>query len=347
MQVVGRWADRVDGWQQRHDAVAVPYAVVKKFGDDNAGTLVSSLAYSAFVALFPLLLILVTVLGIVLSGDPSLRRSVLHSTFGEFPVVGQQLGHNIHALHRASVVGLIVGLVGLLWGSLGLAQTAQFAMAQVWNLPGPARPGTPVRILRGLAFVAVLGSGLVLSTALATFGTFGRHNMAVGLLAELAAVMINIGQYFLAFRVLTAADVETGRLVPGAVAGGVAWTALLAVGGYLVGHDLRNASATYGTFATVLGLVAWVYLGAEISIYAAELNTVLARRLWPRSVRSARMTEADRESLILQVTQNQRRPEQAVTVTFSKGEDADHDHEQPITHRRAEESGPRRPIARR
>jgi hypothetical protein len=89
------------------------------------------------------------------------------------------------------------------------------------------------------------------------------------------------------------------------------------VGGYLVGHDLKNNSVTYGVFAAVLGLVAWIYLGCEIMIYSAELNTVLARRLWPRGMVQPPLTEADQRSLALQATQNQRRPEQQVSVNFT------------------------------
>jgi len=57
--------------------------------------------------------------------------------------------------------------------------------------------------------------------------------------------------------------------VPGAVAGGVAWTVLQALGTYVVHHFLRSDSV-YGVFATVLGLLAWTYLGVEITVYAAR-----------------------------------------------------------------------------
>jgi uncharacterized BrkB/YihY/UPF0761 family membrane protein len=140
------------------------------------------------------------------------------------------------------------------------------------------------RLARGITFLAVLGTGLVLSTALAAFGTFGRHDVLLGLFGEVLAVVVNVGEYVLAFRVLTPRSVHTRDLIPGAVVGGVAWTLLLALGGYLIGHDLRNDSAVYGLFGMVLGLLAWVYLGAEISIYAAEVNTVLSRSLWPRAM---------------------------------------------------------------
>jgi YihY family inner membrane protein len=315
-------ARRVDAFQQRHTPVAFLFAVTKKFGDDNAGTLVSNLAWSAVGAIFPLLLFLVTVLTLVLGHSGSARSAVLHSTLAQFPVIGSQLQGNIQGLQRGSTVALVISLVMLLWGTTGVAQAGLFTMGQIWNLPGPDRPNYPKRLARSFGFLAVMGTGLIVTTFTAGFGTFGRHNLVLGLVGELLAVLINIGQYFLAFRVLTPPVIETRRLVPGAIIGGVAWTVLQAGGGYLIGHDLRNDNALYGTFGFVLGLLAWVYIGVQISIYAAEVNTVLARKLWPRSLIQPPLTDADRRSLSLQALQNQRRPEQHVAVSFSDEQSA-------------------------
>jgi YihY family inner membrane protein len=317
MNPIEKTMRRIDAAQQRFGPAALVFGVTKKFGDDNAGNLVSNLAFSAFLCVFPLLLILITVLNIVLAHDPSVHRSLLNSTLSEFPVVGNTLGSNIHGLHRSSVIGLVVGVLGLLWGSTGLAQSGLFSMSQIWNLPGPDRPNYVARLGRSFGFLVILGLGIVVTTGLASFGTFGRHNIALGILAEIMAVLVNVATYFGAFRVLTPKVVQSRQLVPGAILGGVLWTILQAVGGYLIGHDLRNDSVTYGVFAGVLGLVAWIYLGSEVMIYAAELNTVLARRLWPRGMVQPPLTEADQRSLALQATQNQRRPEQEVSVRFT------------------------------
>jgi uncharacterized BrkB/YihY/UPF0761 family membrane protein len=257
------------------------------------------------------------VLGLVLSGDPSARHAVLHSTFSQFPIVGHYLEGNIHALHKSSVVGLVIGLVALLYGATGLASTGQYAMAQVWNLPGPNRPNFVHRLGRSASFLGILGTGVVLTTALSGFGTFGRHHLYLGVLSEVLAIAGNAGVSFAVFRVLTPKAIDTRSLVPGAVSLGVVWTGLQAVGGYVIGHDLKGASATYGLFAIVLGLLAWIYLGARMTVYAAELNTVLKRHLWPRSLVQPPLTDADRTSLSLQVTQNQRRPEQSVESRFA------------------------------
>lgn len=309
---------RVDAFQQRHLPTAFLFGVTKKYGDDNGGVLTSNLAFSAFTSVFPLLLVLITVLGLVMAGDPAARRAIEASAFADFPLIGHELGKNVHSLRKASIIGLVIGLLTLLWGASGLAQSGLFAMSEVWNLPGPERPNFVKRLGRSAGFLAVMAVGVVVTSALASFGTFGRHNIGLGILAEVLALVVNVGQYLLAFRALTPKKVHTRQLWPGAIVGGIGWTILQAVGGYLVGHDLRNAGDLYGSFGVVLGLVAWIYLGVELTVYAAEVNAVLAYHLWPRGMVQPPLTSADQRSLGLQTFQNQRRPEQNVEVTYSE-----------------------------
>ncbi len=316
MNPLERAVRRVDRAQQRNRVLRVVYAVVKKFGDDNGGVLVGSLTHSAFAAMFPLLLLLVTILGLVLSSHAGLRNEVLHSTLTQFPIIGKQLASNIKALHRNSVLGLLVGILGLVWGSMGLAQNGIFTMEQIWNLPGPERPNYLKRLGRSAAFLGVLGIGLVLSTGLAAGAPTVNGSFWLAVAGGTLSAIVNFGEYVFAFRVLTPRAVALRQLVPGAVLAGVAWTALQEIGGFVVGHYLRNDSAVYGLFGIVLGLLAWLYLIVELTVYAAELNVVLARRLWPRAIVQPPLTEADRRSMAAQAEQNQRRPEQHVEVSF-------------------------------
>lgn len=310
---------RLDSFQSRHRFSAVAVAVAKKFGDDNGGNLITTLTYAGFVTVFPLLLLLVTILGLVFSSDPSARSSILNSTLKQFPVVGSELGHNISALKKSSTIGLVVSLAGLFYGSFGLAGAGIFAMDQVWNVPGTERPGFLPRAARSALFLGVLAIGVIASTFLAGIGTFGsRQPLYIEALALLLSVLVAIGQYVAGFRVLTQKSVATRLLLPGAVFGGIGWALLQALGTYLVGHTLKGDSATYGTFAAVLGLLAWIYMGARLSIYAAELNVVLARRLWPRSLVQPPLRPADKAAIAAQAEQNRRVAGQKVDVSFEE-----------------------------
>jgi len=309
----------VDAWQRRSTPTAFVFGVVKKFGDDNGGVLVSNLAYSAFVSMFPLLLVLVTILGLVASVNPSFRAHALSAVAGQVPLIGSQLTGNVHELKRASVIGLIVGIVGLIWGSAGLAQSGLFTMEQVWNLPGPARPGYVQRLGRAGLFLCLLGGGVIVTTLLASLNTYWHKAFVFVVLAEVLAAAFNVGMYVGTFRVLTPKGVPTGKLIPGAITGGILYTVLQVLGTYLVHHYLHSDSV-YGVFATVLGLIAWIYLATEVTVYSAEINVVLARRLWPRSMIQPPLTEADRASMAVQALQNQRRPEQHIEVTFTDRE---------------------------
>jgi YihY family inner membrane protein len=315
MNPIERVIRKVDAGQRRFTPAAFVFGVVKKYGDDNGGVLVSNLAYSAFVSLFPLILILITILGLVAASNPAFRQDAINAVAKQVPLIGDQLTGNVHELRRSSVIGLVVGFLVLTYGVTGLAQAGLFTMNQVWNMPGPARPGYVQRLGRALLFLGLLGVGVIVTTGLASLNTYGHNTVAIAVLAQILAVAVNIGMYLGAFRALTPKGVPTRDLLPGAIIGGIAWTLLQILGTFLVHHFVHSASA-YGVFATVLGLLAWIYLAVAITVYAAEINVVLARHLWPRSIVQPPLTEADRSSMALQALQNQRREEQQIEVTF-------------------------------
>jgi YihY family inner membrane protein len=319
MNPVERLIRKADAAQQRYRVTAFIFGVIKKFGDDNGGALVGNLTHAAFVSLFPLLLVLTTILGLVAVSDPSFRQSAIHAVAAQIPLIGNQLTGSVHQLQKSSVIGLIAGLLLLIWGSKGLAQAGLFTMEQVWNLPGPARPGYVPRLGRAMLFLGVLGTDVIISTALALLPAYGGRSLALVVFAEAVSATVNAGMYFAGFRVLTPKGVPSRDLAPGAVLAGICWTALQVAGTDVVRHYLHSDSV-YGVFATVLVLVTWLYLAVSITVYAAEVNVVLSRRLWPRAIVQPPLTEADRASMALQALQNQRREEQHVEVTFKDRE---------------------------
>ena len=306
---------RVDRLQQTHRPLAFGFAVIKKFGDDRAGSLAALLAYYGFVSVFPLMLLLTTVLGFVMARNSALKASVLRSALVDFPIVGPQLSQAIHPL-QGNGLALAAGLVGLVWGSLGVTQAAQLAMAEVWNVPGVDRPPFLARFVRGLSLLGVLGLGVVATTMITSLSALGAGVvLRTGALA--LSITLNVGLYLAAFRILTVSEVATRSLLPGAVLGGVGWSLLQLLGAVLVSHQLRHASEVYGFFASVLGLVSWLFLAAQLALYAAELNVVWTRRLWPRSIVQPPLTDADRQAFDAIAAQGERRPEQSVVSTWN------------------------------
>jgi uncharacterized BrkB/YihY/UPF0761 family membrane protein len=308
----------VDGFQRRVRWVGVPYAVQKKFGDDNANLVVVALAWYGFTAIFPLLLAVVTIFADI--GARSLGTGIL-DTLKQFPVIGVSFNpENPSALH-GSTIGLVVGIIGLLYGAQGVTQTAQLAMATVWNIPQDQRTGFLPRLGRSLAGLITIGGAFLINAFASTYATGGTSNYAVRISVIIGLLIINVLLYFGAFTLLTAKVIGPRGLIPGAILGGVVFTALMTVGTGLITHQVKHAGALYGTFGTVIGVVAFLLLLAKLSLYAAELNPVLSRRLYPRALPlGGEPTEADLQVLSLRVHQEKRRKDQAIGVGF--GDDA-------------------------
>jgi inner membrane protein YhjD len=286
----------VDAFQQRHRPLAFTFAVVKKFGDDQGGNFAAQLTYYGFVSLFPLLLVLVTVLGFVLHDDPELQRQILDSALADLPVIGDQIRNNVTSL-KGNGVGLAVGLVVILYGGLGLANASQDAMNRVWEVPMRARAGFFPRLARSLALIGVLGGGILMSTFLSRFGA-GNANLgdAVRVALYLGGIVLNVGVFAVAFKVLTSRPLGWLDVLPGAVVAAIGWEVLQAFGAFVVQHWLQNMSPTYGLFAIVLGLLAWIFLEARVVLYAAQVNVVRVQKLWPRSLAPPPFTDADRRA---------------------------------------------------
>jgi YihY family inner membrane protein len=305
----------IDRLQQRHSVLAFPIGVVKKFGDDEAGKHAALLAYYGFFSVFPLMLVFVTLLGYALANNQALQDRVIGTLVEQFPVLGTQIQDSIKTI-QGSGLGLAVGILGTLWGGLGITQSAQDAMNAVWNVPRKDRPNFWLRLARGLGALLLLVAGIFAATTLAQQGT--ARSGVLGRLSPFAgSLLLNLLLVALMFRVLTATRMPWRRLLPGAAVGAVGWSVLQAVGVSIVNRQLERANLVYGVFAVVIVLLSWLYLSAQLLLYAAEINVVLARRLWPRSLLQPPLTEPDRQVLTALAETEERRPEQTIEVRFS------------------------------
>lgn len=285
MNLVRRVLDAVDAAQRRRPWLAFPAAVYKKFSQDRGSSAAALIAYYGFLSMFPLLLVLASVLDIVLANDPALRARILETTLGSFPVVGEQLRV---PSPQGSGLAIGVGAVIAIWAGLRVLQNVQRAMNDVWGVPREHRPNFWQSRLRSLAILGVLGTATLGSTLLSGIGSAPG---AVGVFLRVgglaASLVLNFGVFAVSYRVLVRTRLRWADVAPGAAAGTIGWTVLQTLGGFLVTHQIQRATPVYGTLALVIGLLGWLYLGGQVVVYGAEVNAVRARRLWPRSLFSA------------------------------------------------------------
>jgi membrane protein len=277
-------SSRLDAFQQRHPWAGLPLGVAYKFFDDQGNYLAALITYYAFLSLFPVLLLLASLLGFFLKDDPELQQRLLDSALNQFPVVGGQLG-DPQGL-QGSTLAVTLALLFSLYGALGVAQAAQNAMNVAWAVPRNKRPNPVLVRLRSLLLLGTAGLALVAITSVSTLaasGTFGEGTVR-SVLFFVLSVLLNTAVLVLAMRLGTAIAVSKRDVLPGAMLGGVVWQLLQLFGRVYVDSVVKGASDTTGTFAFVFGLIAWIYLLSVSLVLCIEINVVLARRLWPRSL---------------------------------------------------------------
>ena len=296
------------------------FAVVQKFGNDRAGAQASRIAYQGLFSLFPLLLLLTTVLGYVLQSDPALRQQILDSTLANFPIIGTQL--NATSELEGNGLALVIGIAGTIYGSFGIGEAAQSAMNLVWNIPYVDWPNFFKRRLRAVAVVATFGLGMVATAGLSILASawaagFDRPLALVGSSA------ITLAMFTGGFMILTAEPLGWRDVFLGAVLATAFWLGLQLLGTWYVSRVLRHASDTYGFFAIVIALLSWMYLAAQMTLLAAEINVVRKYRLWPRSMTQPPLIDGDRRTFERLARMEVRRPEYGVAVELHPSADED------------------------
>lgn len=313
-------SEGLDRWQRRHPAAAIPLATIYKYADDSGPYLSALLTYYAFISILPLLLLSSTILSVVLVGDPELQQRLLNSALGQFPLIGDQL-QAPEAL-GGGVAGIVIGLLGATYGALGVAQALQHAGNTVWHVPRNKRPNPFLGRLRSVALIATAGLGmLVIVIGSAVVHALVRENTLGRLLTYAVGAVVAALVLLVAFRLATRKRLGIRVLLPGAVGAAVLLQLLQAFTYLYVGGVIRPASDTNAVFATVLGILAYLYLASIVVVIALEVNVVLAERLWPRALLTpftdnVSLTEADRQAYTLQAQAQRTKGFQEIDVSF-------------------------------
>lgn len=285
---------RVDRFQQSHRPIAFVVGVAQHAGNDRGSQLAALLAYYGFLSLLPLLLVLTTLLRVVFENDPELQQRLLDTALAQVPVVGDDLAQ----VGSASGTGWVLafGTIVALWAGLGVLDTVQDVLLTVWDIPPADRTGFFSRKLRSLGLILVLGAALGVTTVIGVVGTVSGDLPSIGRVVSVVLTAVLAGAVALTALVVLGGGGPPWRAhIPGAVVMGIGWVALQLGGTWFVTTRLEGASASYGTFGIVVGLMAWLYLLGWLVVFATELNVVLARRLWPVVLFPDAVEQPDRE----------------------------------------------------
>jgi len=282
MKKVDSLLRRLDAWQQAHHWAAVTYAVIKRYGEAEVGQQAALLTYYSFLSLFPLLLVLGTLAGLLGSSHPTLQHDIVKSTTSYFPVLGNQLSAHVSTLHRNGVA-LVIGMVLTLYGARGVADAFRRGVQHIWHVPKAERLGFPKTVPNSLLLIGVGGLGFILASIFTGLAASAGHGALFRLLSVAVNVAILFGLFMFLLKICLPRRITFRDIRSGALAATIGLIVLQAVGGYLLKRELKHLDALYSYFALALGLLFWIYLQAQVLYYAVTLAAVKDQSLWPRS----------------------------------------------------------------
>lgn len=315
------FAERIDAFQLRYPKTGYPLAVAYKFFDDQGGYLAALIAYYAFISLFPLLLIFTTVLGLVLRGDADLQERILDSALSQIPVIGAQLGEP--AQIGGGITGVAIGVIGAVYGGLGVSVAMQNAMNVAWSVPRNDRPN-PIQVrLRGVLLLSTVGTAIIALTVVTTIASHLAVGTTARILTLTGSTIVTAIVFVVAFRLGTARPLSFGDVLPGSIAAAIGWQVLQSFGSIYVQRVIATASASNGVFAVVLGLLAFLYIAAVLVVVCLESNAVRVNKLYPRSLLTpftdnVTLTEGDEAAYTAQARAQRSKGFQEIDVSFDK-----------------------------
>lgn len=291
--VIERTVARIDALQRKHNVLAFPYAVIKKYGEDQGSYQAALIAYYGFLSLFPLLIVATAIIQIVAQNDAALQERLQTSITSYFPALGQNLADSIRTPSKTGLA-LMLGLLITFFGAKGVADAVQHSLNHVWGVPRHRRAGFPKHTVRSFAMILLAGIGLVVAATFTGYATSGQHEFIVRTILWLCGFAMLYGVFWGVFTFGSSARKRPFANIPGALLAAIAFTVLQAVGSFIITRQLRGQTGLNAQFAIVLALLFWMYLQAQILLYAMELNVVRARKLWPRSIQPKPPLPADK-----------------------------------------------------
>lgn len=293
MNIVQKTIGGIDAWQRRHRYPAFLYAVIKKYSDDQAGYQVALVTYYGFLSLFPLLLVLTTVAGMIGQSNPEFGQELIKSVSSYFPVFGQALDDSVRSLGKNGPA-LIIGLLFALYGARGSADAFRNAVNHIWHVPVAKRSGFPRSLIRSLGIIVGGGGGFILAAVVAGWTANANRGWSSAVVTVVVNLVLLFAVFMLIFRLSLPLSVSFKKFRISAIICAVGIAVLQMVGVIILSSQAEHLSSTYSAlFVTTLGLLAWIYLQMQVVMYAIEIATVRNGKLWPRGLTGDQPTKAD------------------------------------------------------
>jgi membrane protein len=261
----GGWQDRL---VERFPWLRVPLAVHNRYGELKGNQLAAAFTLSAFLSLFPLLLVGVAVLGYVAHGDPGLADRFVDN-LGLTGEAARIVTDAIAAAERSRQAASIVGLLGLAWSGLGLVDALQNAYDSVWQVEGRGLKDKAVGIFWLMGAVLLFVASAAVTTIL---------RWLPGVLAPagvLVTILVSLGLWLWTARVLPNRKLPWKALLPGAILAALGLEVLKFLGAYYVPKAVASSSELYGSIGVVFAVLAWLLFFGRLVVYSAVLNVVL------------------------------------------------------------------------
>lgn len=292
---------KIDKIQRRYSPIGFTIAVIKKYGDDQAGYKAALLTYYGYLSLFPLLLVATTVLQIVANSHIGISNKLLNNITGSSSVLGGQLSVHITSLHRSGIA-LALGLLFLLYGARGVAAAFRSGVNDIWGITRSQQLGFPKSAINNTLIVVIGGLGLIATASItATVAALG-HGLLPRVLSYLAGIVLLHLLFSYLLRAVLPNHIKRNDTYSAALSAAIGLMALQIVGGFILSKLLKNLDALYSYFAISLGLLFWIYLQAQVIYYSVVIAAVKTQKLWPRSFSGQDLTEYDRHIIQIQKT---------------------------------------------
>jgi membrane protein len=233
----------------------------------NGNYLAAAVTLSAVLSIFPLVLVVLAVVGFFSSGNSHLANDLIKN-FGLSGKSADTLREAIATAQKSRKAASIIGLVGLLWSGLGLVAAVQYAINTVWQVTGRGLRDKAV----GLAWLA--GAGLLFA---ASFAVTAALNFLPGFLTPvgiLIGLALDLALWLWTMKIMGNRDLGWKAQLPGAVVGAVGLEVLKAVGSFYVPRVVASASALYGSLGIVFAVLAWLLFFGRLLVYSNVVNVV-------------------------------------------------------------------------